>query len=321
MFKNSKAKKLSESRKDFIMKRKLTYILLMTVTLMLFIAGCSNGGKEQGEENKQSGEKEKIRFVIGPYQPTPQDTRTAFEPFIKHVAQELGVDYEMAVTNDWAGIAVALSTGQADVAWMGPWSYVLSYHQADVEALATVKYDGKPTYQAIIVANPEVEIENFPEDAKGMSISFADVGSTSGWLVPSYYFHTLGINPKEYFQYTEGATHPANEISVIEGTVDLATDYDRNRNAMLLAGTINENDNKIVWESDPLPNDPIVVRKNLDADLKKKMQEVIVAIDESTAKEVLPEHYTGFVKSSHEMYKMIEDAGIALEKIDTNEQK
>ena len=184
------------------------------------------------------------------------------------------------------GLGLQLPYQLDKLMWHG-WAHgaiCLSYHQADVEALATVKYDGKPTYQAIIVANPEVEIEKFPEDAKGMSISFADVGSTSGWLVPSYYFHTLGINPKEYFQYTEGATHPANEISVIEGIVDLATDYDRNRNAMILAGTINENDNKIVWESDPLPNDPIVVRKDLDEDFKKRMQDVIVAIDEANSK-------------------------------------
>jgi len=70
-----------------------------------------------------------------------------------------------------------------------------------------------------------------------------------------------------------------------------------------------------------LPNDPIVVRKDLDEDFKKRMQDVIVAIDEETAKDVLPEHYTGFVKSSHDMYKMIEDAGVALGKIKVNEQK
>lgn len=298
-----------------MLKRKLSLIFIIVLGLIFFLVGCSNDDENAGQD------KETIRFVIGPYQPTPQDTRTAFEPFIKHVAEEIGVDYEMVVTNDWAGIAVALSTGQADVAWMGPWSYTLSYHQADVEAIATVKYDGKPTYQAIIVGHPDVEIENFPEDAEGMSISFADVGSTSGWLVPSYYFHTLGIDPKEYFDYSEGATHPANEISVIEGLVDLATDYDRNRNAMILAGTISEDDNKVVWESDPLPNDPIVVRSDLDEDLKKSMQEAIVGIDEATAEEVLPEHYTGFVESSHEMYKMIEDAGIALGRIEVNEEK
>src|SRR3954451_19360056 len=138
-----------------IMKKKLMASILFAVSLLLALTGCSSNESEQADDKQ--AEKEKIRFVIGPYQPTPQDTRSAFEPFIKHVADELGVDYEMVVTNDWAGISVALSTGQADVAWMGPWSYMLSYYEADVEAIATVKYDGKPTYQAIIVANPEVE--------------------------------------------------------------------------------------------------------------------------------------------------------------------
>jgi len=45
-------------------------------------------------------------------------------------------------------------------------------------------------------------------------MSFADVGSTSGWLIPTNWFKSQGIDPKTYFQYTEGATHAANEIAV-----------------------------------------------------------------------------------------------------------
>ena len=41
------------------------------------------------------------------------------------------------------------------------------------------------------------------------------------------------INPKEFFQYSDGATHAANEISVASGQVECATDFDRNRNAMM----------------------------------------------------------------------------------------
>ena len=48
-------------------------------------------------------------------------------------------------------------------------------------------------------------------------MSFADVGSTSGWLIPTAWFRTKGINPKEFFQYSDGATHAANEIAVALG--------------------------------------------------------------------------------------------------------
>jgi phosphonate transport system substrate-binding protein len=55
--------------------------------------------------------------------------------------------------------------------------------------------------------------------------------------------------------YREGASHPANEIAVANGQVDLAIDYDRNLNAMMERGLIKADQVKIVWTSDPLPNE------------------------------------------------------------------
>jgi ABC-type phosphate/phosphonate transport system substrate-binding protein len=69
-----------------------------------------------------------------------------------------------------------------------------------------------------------------------MSISFADVGSTSGWLIATYWFKSQGIDPKTFFNYRDGASHPANELAVVNGQVDLATDYDRNRSSMIETG-------------------------------------------------------------------------------------
>src|SRR5262245_50536808 len=123
---------------------------------------------------------EKLRFAVGPFQPSPSDTRKAYEPFFKHLADALGRDYELVVTNDWAGIAIALANKQADVAWMGPWGYVLAHNEGGSQAIATVKYNGKPTYHAIIVSRPDAKLIHWPADAKGLRLSLADVGSTSG---------------------------------------------------------------------------------------------------------------------------------------------
>ena len=258
---------------------------------------------------------EKLRFAVGPFQPTPGDTKKAYEPFFKHIAAVLGVEYDLVVTNDWAGIATALATGQADVAWMGPWGYVLANQEGGAQAIATVKYDGKPTYQAIIVAKPDLAIAKFPADAKGMSISFADVGSTSGWLIPTYWFKTQGIDPKAFFKYRDGASHPANEIAVASGQVDLATDYDRNLASMIERGLIKREAVKIVWTSDPLPNDPLVVRKGFDTAMTRKLQDAVAAMTEEQAKALMPAHYTGWIPATHASYKLIEDAGIAVGKI------
>lgn len=258
---------------------------------------------------------EKLRFAVGPFQPSPSDTRKAYEPFFKHIAEQLGRPYELVVTNDWAGISIALTNGQADIAWMGPWGYMLAHHQGGAEAIATVKYDGRPFYHAIILSRPGLSIAKWPDDAKGLKLSLADVGSTSGWLIPTHHFMTQGIDPKTYFQYRDGASHAANVTAVATGQVDLASDYDRNFNAMVEKGIVKREDVSIAWTSDPLPNDPLVVRKGFDADLTAKLRQVLLSITEEQAKSLMPNHYTGWIAADHASYKLIEDAGIAVGKI------
>ena len=256
-----------------------------------------------------------LRCAVGPFQPTAGDTRRAYEPFFGHLARALGRPLELTVTTDWAGIAVALSTSQVDVAWMGPWGYVLAKDRATAEALAVVRYQGRPTYQAIIIARPGLTIARFPEDARGLSISFADAGSTSGWLIPHYWFKTQGIDPRSYFRYRDGASHPANDLAVANGQVDLATDYDRNLAAMIAAGRIREADVKIVWRSEPLPNDALAVRADLDPALKSALREAALAIGPEQAAQVMPANYTGWIAAQPDSYVLIEAAGRALGRI------
>ena len=255
---------------------------------------------------------EKLRFAVGPFQPTATDTKRAYEPFFKHIAEKLGRDYELVVTTDWAGIAVALANKQVDVAWIGPWGYVLANSEGGAQAIATVKYNGKPTYHSIIVARPQTKIDKWPDDAKGLRISFADAGSTSGWLIPTHWFKSQNIDPKAYFQYRDGASHAAQVLSVVNEQTDLATDFDRNLNAIIDRGAIKADQVKVVWRSEPLPNDPIVVRADFDPALTKQVQAIVLAITEEQALTLMPKNYTGWVPATHANYKLIEDAGIAV---------
>ena len=63
----------------------------------------------------------KLRVGVGPMLPLAEDTRKAWTPLFAHLAKQLGVGFELAVTTDWAGMAVAMGSGNLDIAWMGPW--------------------------------------------------------------------------------------------------------------------------------------------------------------------------------------------------------
>ena len=258
----------------------------------------------------------KLRFGVGPLLPNAEDTKKAFTPIFAHIAREFNADFELAVTTDWAGMAVAMGSGQLDLAWMGPWGYIIANNSSGCSAVATVKYDDKPVYYAIMIGKPELKVAKFPEDTRGMSISFADVGSTSGWLIPTWYAKEVWkIDPKAYWKYSEGASHPANEIAVQAGQVDMATDFDRNRNAMIASGRVKADGNKILWTSAPLPNDAIAVPKDAPKEFGAQVQKILTTITVEQAKTLLPPRYTGFVAATHASYESIEKAGIAVGKI------
>jgi len=286
----------------------------------------------------------KIRFGVGPLQPTPGATKAAFEPFFKWLAEQLDVDYELTATDSWAGISVAMISEQVDVSWMGPWGYVLANDSSDVltgkpiTAIATVKYDEKPIYYGIIVGRPglalkplnmsdnpsEAEVKAWLEAAKQYSISFADLGSTSGFLIPTAFFKSYNVNPKTFFaQYTEGATHAANETAIVNGQADLATDFDRNRNTMIDNGAIKAEQTVIYWTSSPLPNDAFAVRAGLDETFTKRLQEILLSITPEKAKELKigtggtdnAVRYTGFVSATDTSYSTIRKSGIFIGKV------
>lgn len=281
-----------------------------------FVAGAAGVASLAALNPVRAQARKTLRFGVGPLLPTAEDTKKSFGPVFAHVAKELGVDFELSATTDWAGMAVAMASGNLDLAWMGPWGYIIANNASDCQAIATAKYDDKPIYYAIVVGKPDLKIAKFPQDAKGLSISFADVGSTSGWLIPTWYAKEVWkIDPKTFWKYTEGATHPANEIAVQAGQVDLATDFDRNRNAMIASGRIKADSTKIYWTSDPLPNDAIAVPKGAPKEFSDRVQKILTSITPEQAKTLLPPRYTGFVPATHKSYDMIEKAGIAVGKI------
>jgi phosphonate transport system substrate-binding protein len=279
-------------------RRAAAFLLCLAISMTTLVA--------LGAADDKSG---KLRFGVGPLQPTPSETKKAYEPFFAYLAKQLNRDFDLVATTDWAGISVALANKQVDLAWMGPWGYVLANDDSGARAIATAKYDGKPIYHAIVVCKPGL-VKGWPEGGKGKRVSFADVGSTSGWLIPTAWFKKQNVDPKQYFNYSDGATHAANEISVASGQVDCATDFDRNRNAMMEGGKLERTATEVVWTSDPLPNDAIAVPKDFDAALADRIQTIVVGITEEQAKTILPNHYTGFVAANHGSYRMIEEAGI-----------
>lgn len=259
-----------------------------------------------------------LKFGVGLFQPDKDKNDATYRPLAAYLEKQLGRKVELRTVDTWEGLAKSLANGETDLALMGPWGYVLANHESGAQAVATILYDGKPEYYAIMVTYPDSGIKS-PADLKGRTFAFGDKGSTSGYLIPLHHFMTQGINPDTYFAKVLNTKHQAIETQVTQGVLDAGADYNRNRNAMIEQGLIKAERSVVFWQSAPLPNDAFAVSANLAGDLAfvAKLRAVLegVAADLKATPSLLPAHYSGFVARDNGFYRPIRDAGLATGKL------
>lgn len=259
-----------------------------------------------------------LRFGVGLYQPDKEKNDATYRPLADHLSRHLGRPVKLYTVDTWEGLAKSLANGETDIALMGPWGYVLANHVAGAQAVATILYDGKPEYFAIMVTHPNSGIRSIA-DLKGRSFAFGDKGSTSGYLVPYHHFQKNGIDPDKYLGRVLNTKHQAIELQVTRGEIDAGADYNRNRDAMIAEGLIRAADSVIFWTSDPLPNDAVAVRADLamDAAFVARLRTALEAVGPELRRtpDLLPARYTGFVAKDNAYYRPIRDAGLATGKL------
>lgn len=161
----------------------------------------------------------------------PEDQQAKYEPFGDYLAQELGVEVELFVAADYAGVVAALSSERIDLAYLGALTYAQAEQQADVTPLVTEvdPVTGTPQYESAIVVPTDSDLESVADLVEaGGSFAFGDPASTSGSLYPRVMLTEAGVEcstvtltdcpPLESVTFTGG--HDATAQAVLSGAVD-----------------------------------------------------------------------------------------------------
>lgn len=271
----------------------------------------------------QSDATKPLVFGVGLFQPDREKNDATYRPLAEHLAQRLGRPVQLRTVDSWEGLARSLASGDTDIALLGPWGYVLAHHEAGAQAVATILYEGKPEYHALIVTHPGSGLSSAQDllgpKGKGRSFAFGDKGSTSGYLIPLHFFMQQGVDPEKHFGRVLYTKHQAIETQVAAGQLDAGADYNRNRNAMIDQGLIKAEQSRVIWQSPALPNDSVAVRVGLHGD-RAFVQGLQAALTEigpllASRPQLLPARYTGFVAADNSVYKPIRDAGLATGKL------
>ncbi len=256
-------------------------ILGLTLCWMIVLTGCQTG------VDTTKGEIKVLKMGLIPADDA-QEMLRSYEPIKEYLSEKLGIPVEIQVTSDYTAAIEAMRAKHIDMAWFGPFSYIIATNVAGAEAIVNGvrRSDGKAEYHSIIITRADSGIETL-EDLKGKSFAFVDPASTSGNLIPRKMLIENGIDPDNDFSISYYAgTHNAVQYAVANGKVDAGADSDNSYDRMVAAGEIDPEVNKIIYKSEPIPGSPIVVRGDLPAELKQRIQDALISMDEQTIDKV-----------------------------------
>lgn len=232
--------------------------------------------------------------------------RQMWEPFLDDMSKAVGVKVNGFYATDYAGIIEAQRFNKVQVAWYGNKSAIDAVDRAGGEVFVQfVDLDGTPGYYSYIITHKDSGITSLDQvlkHGKDYSFGIGDPQSTSGTLVPGYYVFTMNkLDPRTHFKVTRSSNHEGNFLAVLNRQVDVATSNSEMTQKMKEKSPEKMEQIRILWTSPLIPRDPLVWRKDLPEDLKRRVRDFMLAYGkDEREKEVLKNMYrlAGFRASS-----------------------
>ncbi len=256
---------------------------------------------------------ESLVFTLTPSQEAGGLIETA-EPLAVLLEEQLGVEVEALVPADYAGVIVALQSGQAQIAGgLGPAQMVQAEDTAGADLILQSVRFGNSQYVTQWFTNTPDEFcaddpvqvvdeedgsvmtfcngvdqatgptdgpigTEFIPNVAGKTVSFVDQGSTSGYLIPALGLIEGGVDPLEDITSIFAGGHPQSVQAVYDGDADVGVSFNDARGG-LLETVPDVGEKVVVWGwSEPIPNDGFAVAGDLPDDLKAAITQAFIDI-------------------------------------------
>jgi phosphonate transport system substrate-binding protein len=234
--------------------------------------------------------------------------RERWEPLFRDMEKQTGLTIKAFYAPDYAGVVEAMRFNKVQVAWYGNKAAIDAVDRSGGEVFAQVKKaDGSLGYNSLLITQKDSPYNNLNDvlkNSKSINFGMGDPGSTSGFLVPSYYvFAQNKVDPRTAFKTIRNASHGANIQAVLAKQLDVATNNTEETDKLELTKPEVLKELKIIWKSPLIPNDPLVWRKDLDSGVKAKLKGFLLAYGKNDAdKAVLKNiyNYSGFKESNND---------------------
>jgi phosphonate transport system substrate-binding protein len=266
------------------MKKHIAIIALVIPTLLIISTGCttqtaSNNPPQPTPSSQASGEKESSTLAIAIIaQSNDAQQRERERVLAEYLTKTLKQPVSVQGTKDYNGTVDLLVEEKVQIAGLGPLTYIEAKQrnpQIEPIAASITKSTGRPWYKSAIIANSASGIKTI-DDLKGKRLGFVSKLSTSGYMYPVVHLLDLGLNLDRDFTSVEFfKSHDNNLAALLDGKVDAVGVELDVYNKFKADGKINDTYH-VIWESEPIPQSPIVVSKKLPPQVIAELKDAFI---------------------------------------------
>ncbi|MEM7112590.1 MAG: phosphate/phosphite/phosphonate ABC transporter substrate-binding protein [Chloroflexota bacterium] len=205
------------------------------------------------------------------------------EALSHYLESELNVPVEIEIADSYETAVSFLVNGNVNMAYLGPFAYVKARAQnqrLEPVAAPIEKETGRPWYTSVIVVRNDSGINSI-EDLQGKRFSFVSQSSNSGFLAPSAYLISMGTTPdRDFASVAYAGSHNKNIEALLSGDADAISINSPTFFKAQNTGQLPTDTYKMLWESEPLPNAPIVINSELPDALKIELRKALIGAPE-----------------------------------------
>jgi phosphonate transport system substrate-binding protein len=296
------------------MRRFITAALSLTVAAGV-LAGCGGAAKPSAPSTPAAPAAQKVVMDVIPTQASDK-FKTQMEKLGSLLSQETGLDVQIRIPTDYAAVVEDMRFGKTDVAYFGPFTYVVANAQSGAQAFITQNIKGRPYYYSYAIVPKDSPIKELTDkgfaDLKGKKVAFGDPSSTSSSQIPQLYFKNAGVDVSKH-EVTDVFTgaHDAVLKTVAANKTDIGF-----VDSAIFEGSLSKKfpedfaKVRVVWKSSELYQYPWAARKDLDPAVVKKLQDAFLKIKDADVLEAFGAD--GFVVAEDAKYDAVRDAAKAL---------
>lgn len=202
-----------------------------------------------------------------------------WQPFVDHLSEVTGRDVRFFAVQSNAAQVEAMRSGRLHIAGFstGPTPFAVNLAGAVPFALMGSD-DGQFGYTLQMFTHADSDIESL-EDLKGKRVAHTSPTSNSGNLAPRALLPELGITPDEDYEVVYSGSHDQSMLGVVARDYDAAPVASEVVERMAARGLYDEEDVRLIYESDRFPTTSYNYAHNLHPDLVEKIEEAFFTFD------------------------------------------